>query len=68
MKFQSASLVPPAPGWRSLIQSVTGMDDDFTNQSDYDTPTQEESEPQLTSGKVRSDCIFFRVDSDIRTI
>ncbi|XP_050931274.1 myosin-4 isoform X1 [Lates calcarifer] len=37
------------PGWRSLIQSVTGMDDDFTNQSDYDTPTQEESEPQLTS-------------------
>ncbi|XP_044053052.1 trichohyalin isoform X2 [Siniperca chuatsi] len=39
------------PGWRSLIQSVTGMDDYCTNQSDYDTPTQEESEPQSTSGQ-----------------
>ncbi|XP_071339047.1 trichohyalin isoform X2 [Trachinotus anak] len=37
------------PGWRSLIQSVTGTDDYFTNHSDYDTPTQEESEPQSTS-------------------
>ncbi|XP_056232257.1 putative protein tag-278 isoform X2 [Seriola aureovittata] len=37
------------PGWRSLIQSVTGTDDYFTNQSDYDTPTQEESEPQSIS-------------------
>ncbi len=45
------TLLPP--GWRSLIQSVTDMDDYCTNQSDYDTPTQEESEP--TSGKARSD-------------
>ncbi|XP_076587924.1 uncharacterized protein LOC143321450 isoform X2 [Chaetodon auriga] len=34
------------PGWRSLIQSVTDMDDHCTNQSDYDTTTQEESEPR----------------------
>ncbi|XP_078105767.1 uncharacterized protein LOC144517557 [Sander vitreus] len=39
------------PGWRSLIQSVTGMDDYCTNQSDYDTPAQEESEPRSTSGQ-----------------
>ncbi|XP_070821299.1 trichohyalin [Chaetodon trifascialis] len=34
------------PGWRSLIQSVTDMDDHCTTQSDYDTATQEESEPR----------------------
>ncbi|XP_031164738.2 trichohyalin isoform X2 [Sander lucioperca] len=39
------------PGWRSLIQSVTGMDDYCTNQSDCDTPAQEESEPRSTSGQ-----------------
>ncbi|XP_045890395.1 myosin-11 isoform X4 [Micropterus dolomieu] len=39
------------PAWRSLLQSVTGMDDYCTNQSDYDTPTQEESEPRSTSGQ-----------------
>ncbi|XP_051279594.1 trichohyalin [Dicentrarchus labrax] len=44
------------PGWRSLIQSVTDMDDYCTNQSDYETPTQEESEPQSTSGH-RSSCV-----------
>ncbi|KAF1389157.1 hypothetical protein PFLUV_G00070540 [Perca fluviatilis] len=38
-------------GWRSLTLSVTGMDDYCTNQSDNDTPTQEESEPQSTSGQ-----------------
>ncbi|XP_069379843.1 trichohyalin isoform X2 [Paralichthys olivaceus] len=37
------------PGWRSLLQSVTGVDDYLTNQTDDDTPTQEESEPQSTS-------------------
>ncbi|TMS03954.1 hypothetical protein E3U43_000843 [Larimichthys crocea] len=42
------------PGWHSLIQSVTDMDDYCTNQSDYDTPTQEESEPQSTSGQKSS--------------
>nr|XP_033474947.1 trichohyalin isoform X2 [Epinephelus lanceolatus] len=40
------------PGWRSLIQSVTGMDDDCTNHSDYDTPTQEDSEPQSTTAQI----------------
>lgn len=44
-------LVCSFPGWHSLIQSVTDMDDYCTNQSDYDTPTQEESEPQSTSGR-----------------
>ncbi|XP_037634422.1 trichohyalin isoform X2 [Sebastes umbrosus] len=39
------------PGWLSLIESVTGMDDYCTNHSDYDTPTQEESEPRSTSGQ-----------------
>ncbi|XP_028433050.1 trichohyalin isoform X1 [Perca flavescens] len=38
-------------GWRSLTLSVTGMDDYCTNQSDYDTSTQEESEPRSTSGQ-----------------
>ncbi|XP_062237922.1 trichohyalin isoform X1 [Platichthys flesus] len=37
------------PGWRSLIQSVTGVEDYFTNQSDDDTPTQDESDHQSTS-------------------
>ncbi|CAB1414987.1 unnamed protein product [Pleuronectes platessa] len=37
------------PGWRALIESVTGVEDYFTNQSDDDTPTQEESNPQSTS-------------------
>ncbi|XP_042277382.1 trichohyalin isoform X3 [Thunnus maccoyii] len=38
------------PGWlsHSLIESVRDMDDFCTNQSDNDTPTQEESEPQAT--------------------
>ncbi|KAG7223490.1 hypothetical protein INR49_015483 [Caranx melampygus] len=34
------------PGWYSLIQSVMDTDDYLTNQSDYDTLTNEESEPQ----------------------
>ncbi|XP_047447589.1 trichohyalin [Mugil cephalus] len=36
-------------GWRSLIHSVTNMNDHCTTQSDYDTATQEESESQSTS-------------------
>lgn len=45
-------------GWHSLIQSVTDMTDNHsTNQSDCDTPTQEEIDPQLTSGKRASACI-----------
>lgn len=48
---------PRPPGWHSLIQSVTDMDDYCTNQSDYDTPTQEESES--TSGKARSDSVLL---------
>ncbi|KAM7018110.1 uncharacterized protein LKV04_002012 [Tautogolabrus adspersus] len=39
------------PGWRSLIQSVTGMDDFSSNQSEYDSPTQEDSEPRPSSGQ-----------------
>ncbi|KAM8760782.1 uncharacterized protein AB9X84_008727 isoform 4-T4 [Acanthopagrus schlegelii] len=39
------------PGWRSLVQSFTDMDDYCTNRSDYDTPTQEDSEPQSASGQ-----------------
>ncbi|XP_030273582.1 trichohyalin isoform X4 [Sparus aurata] len=39
------------PGWRSLVQSFTDMDDYCTNTSDYDTPTQEDSEPQSASGQ-----------------
>lgn len=35
--------------WRTLTQSVTGIDNYCTNQSNYDTP--EESEPLSTSGK-----------------
>lgn len=50
-------VTPCLLAWRSLLQSVTGMDDYCTNQSDYDTPTQEESEPRSTSGKARSDCV-----------
>ncbi|XP_029295745.1 trichohyalin isoform X2 [Cottoperca gobio] len=42
------------PGWRALIQSVTGMDDCCTNHSDYDTHTQEESKPRSTSGQSSS--------------
>ncbi|KAK9522779.1 hypothetical protein VZT92_019225 [Zoarces viviparus] len=38
------------PGWRSLIQSVTVMDDSCTNHSDCDTHTQG-SEPRFTSGQ-----------------
>ncbi|XP_054867244.1 early endosome antigen 1 isoform X2 [Amphiprion ocellaris] len=36
------------PGWQALIRSVTDMNDDCTNQSDHDTPTQEESDTQPT--------------------
>ncbi|XP_059192770.1 trichohyalin [Centropristis striata] len=39
------------PGWRSLIESVTGMEHYCTNHSEYDTSTQEESEPRSTSGQ-----------------
>ncbi|KAJ4942069.1 hypothetical protein JOQ06_011939 [Pogonophryne albipinna] len=35
------------PGWRSLLQSVTGMEDHCTNHSD----TQGESEPRSSSGR-----------------
>nr|XP_046242081.1 trichohyalin [Scatophagus argus] len=42
------------PGFHSLIQSVTDMDDYSTNQSDCDTATQEESEPPSTSGQTSS--------------
>lgn len=38
-------------GSRSLCQSVTGIDDYCVNQSDYDTTSQEESNPLSTSGK-----------------
>ncbi len=48
-------------GWRSLIQSVTDMDEHSTNQSDYDTPTQEESELQSMSGKAQDHTVFSRV-------
>ncbi|XP_032371734.1 trichohyalin isoform X2 [Etheostoma spectabile] len=41
-------------GWRSLIQSVTAMDDYCTDQSDYATPTPEESKPPSTSGQKSS--------------
>ncbi|XP_069577634.1 golgin subfamily A member 6-like protein 25 [Brachyistius frenatus] len=37
------------PGLRSLIQSVTYKNDDCNDQSDCDTPRQEESEPQPSS-------------------
>lgn len=40
-----------APGWHCLIQSAAGLDDYSITQSDYDTLTQEESEPQSISGK-----------------
>ncbi|KAM7391992.1 hypothetical protein PAMP_022636 [Pampus punctatissimus] len=39
------------PGWRSFIKSVRDMDDFCTIQSDNDTLTQEESEPQTTPVK-----------------
>ncbi|XP_035495332.1 myosin heavy chain, skeletal muscle isoform X2 [Scophthalmus maximus] len=39
------------PGWHCLIQSAAGLDDYSITQSDYDTLTQEESEPQSISGK-----------------
>ncbi|XP_022077964.2 trichohyalin isoform X2 [Acanthochromis polyacanthus] len=42
------------PGWQALIQSVTDMNDDCTNQSDHDTPTQEESDAQPTSVQTSS--------------
>ncbi|XP_060895241.1 trichohyalin isoform X2 [Labrus mixtus] len=37
------------PGWRSLIQSVTGMDDFSSNQSECDSQTQEDSDPRPSS-------------------
>ncbi|XP_030594000.1 trichohyalin isoform X3 [Archocentrus centrarchus] len=37
------------PGWRTLIQSVMDMNDQCSNQTDCDTTTQEESEPQSGS-------------------
>lgn len=45
--------LPRLSGWRSLVQSFTDMDDYNTNTSDYDTPTQEDSEPQSASGKAQ---------------
>lgn len=45
--------LPRLSGWRSLVQSFTDMDDYCTNTSDYDTPTQEDSEPQSASGKAQ---------------
>ncbi|XP_074526194.1 uncharacterized protein LOC141790309 isoform X3 [Halichoeres trimaculatus] len=39
------------PGWRSLIQSVLGMDDYSSNQSGCDTATPDDSESTYTSEK-----------------
>ncbi|XP_068166920.1 golgin subfamily A member 6-like protein 22 [Antennarius striatus] len=39
------------PGWKSFIQCVTDKDDYSTTQSDFDTLSQEESEPISMSGK-----------------